>query len=171
MNWAKAHGRWVTGGYLPGDIVLYNFDSRPDADHCGICESAGGGKVTCIEGNTSVTSDDNGGKVMRRTRSQSLVLGAYRPDYAAAPVPAAKESTGRGGVCQVNLNMLAKGSRGNSVKALQLVLIGNGYSCGSYGADGDFGSATDSAVRRFQRDKGIGVDGIVGANTWTKLLK
>ncbi len=45
------------------------------------------------------------------------------------------------------------------------------YSCGSYGADGDFGSATDKAVRRFQSAKGIGVDGIVGSNTWSKLLK
>ena len=71
----------------------------------------------------------------------------------------------------MNLNMLSKGSKGGSVKALQILLIGYGYSCGSYGADGDFGSATDNAVRRFQSAKGIGVDGIVGTNTWTKLLK
>jgi len=76
--------------------------------------------------------------------------------------------TGSG--CSVNVSMLQKGSKGNSVKALQILLIGNGYSCGSYGADGDFGSATDGAVRKFQKDKCIGVDGIVGTDTWSKLL-
>ena len=128
------------------------------------------GSVTCIEGNTSTTSNDNGGKVMRRTRNIYLVLGAYRPDYeaSAAPTPTTNNT---GGTCSVTLNMISKGSKGQSVKALQILLIGNGYSCGSYGADGDFGSATDKAVRRFQSAKGIGVDGIVGTNTWTKLLK
>ena len=172
MNAAKKTGKWVTSGYRAGDIILYNFDSRPDADHVGICESAASSTVTCIEGNTSTTSQDNGGKVMRRIRNIYLVLGAYRPDYettaAATPV---QTTTNTGGTCNVNLNMLSKGSKGSSVKALQILLIGYGYSCGSYGADGDFGSATDNAVRRFQSAKGIGVDGIVGTNTWTKLLK
>lgn len=73
-------------------------------------------------------------------------------------------------VCTVNVSMLSKGSKGDSVKALQILLIGNGFSCGSYGADGDFGAATDRAVRRFQQEQRISVDGIVGADTWSKLL-
>ena len=36
--------------------------------------------------------------------------------------------------------------------------------------DGKFGPSTESAVRSFQRASGIGVDGIVGRQTWTKLL-
>lgn len=72
--------------------------------------------------------------------------------------------------CAVNVAMLQKGSKGASVKALQLLLIGNDFSCGSYGADGDFGSATDKAVREYQKAKGLAVDGIVGVNTWSKLL-
>lgn len=73
-------------------------------------------------------------------------------------------------VCTVNVSMLKKGSKGESVKALQILLIGNGFSCGAWGADGDFGDATDRAVRRFQQEKRIGVDGIVGSATWSKLL-
>ena len=73
-------------------------------------------------------------------------------------------------VCAVNVNVLRNGSKGASVKALQILLIGNGFSCGNCGADGDFGSATDGAVRKFQKAKGIGVDGIVGPATWGKLL-
>jgi N-acetyl-anhydromuramyl-L-alanine amidase AmpD len=72
--------------------------------------------------------------------------------------------------CKVNLKTLKKGSEGDCVKSLQILLIGYGYSCGSYGADGDFGSATDSAVRKFQKAKGLVVDGIVGPATWSKLL-
>lgn len=75
------------------------------------------------------------------------------------------------GVCNVVLNVLRKGSEGNSVKALQTLLIGYGYSCGKYGADGDFGSGTEKAVKAFQKDKGLDADGVVGADTWGKLLK
>ena len=73
-------------------------------------------------------------------------------------------------VCTVNVSMLSKGSKGESVKALQILLIGNGFSCGEWGADGSFGDATDRAVRRFQQEKRIAVDGIVGSDTWGKLL-
>lgn len=76
-----------------------------------------------------------------------------------------------GMLCEVKLNLLKKGSSGAQVKALQLLLIGQGYKCGAWGADGDFGSATYNAVIKFQKAKGIDVDGIVGENTWGKLLK
>ena len=69
-----------------------------------------------------------------------------------------------------NLPTLSKGSKGKSVKALQVLLIGYAYSCGASGADGDFGSATDKALRAFQKDMGLSVDGVCGPNTWNKLL-
>lgn len=65
---------------------------------------------------------------------------------------------------------LRKGSKGASVKAMQLLLIGYGYPCGSTGADGDFGSNTDKALRAYQAAVGLAVDGICGENTWGKLL-
>lgn len=65
---------------------------------------------------------------------------------------------------------LYKGCEGESVRALQILLIGNGYSCGSYGADGDFGSATKAAVIKFQYSNGLEDDGVVGPKTWAKLL-
>jgi peptidoglycan hydrolase-like protein with peptidoglycan-binding domain len=65
---------------------------------------------------------------------------------------------------------LKMGCKGNDVKALQILLIGRGYSCGSAGADGDFGNATDSAVRKYQRAKGLEVDGIAGKGTMSSLL-
>lgn len=70
----------------------------------------------------------------------------------------------------VELPVLRSGSKGETVQALQRLLIGSGYSCGWYGADGDFGAATNNAVRLYQRDNGLEVDGICGKLTWSKLL-
>jgi peptidoglycan hydrolase-like protein with peptidoglycan-binding domain len=66
--------------------------------------------------------------------------------------------------------MLQKGSKGDSVKALQLLLVGYGYSLGDYGADSSFGSVTENAVEAFQEDCDLEVDGVVGPMTWAKLL-
>lgn len=63
-----------------------------------------------------------------------------------------------------------KGSKGEVVKELQTLLISKGYSCGKSGADGIFGSATDEAVKAYQAENGLTVDGIVGSKTWEKLL-
>lgn len=65
--------------------------------------------------------------------------------------------------------VLKLGSSGSEVKTLQENLIKLGYSCGSYGADGDFGSATESAVKKYQREHGLIVDGQAGVNTLTSI--
>lgn len=98
---------------------------------------------------------------------------------AATPTPTqAKTETknetkteNRGGYVEVKVKEISKGDKGNVVATLQGALIAHGFSCGSYGADGDFGPATDAAVRKYQKAKGLAADGIVGANTWGALLK
>lgn len=72
--------------------------------------------------------------------------------------------------CAVNVKVLRTGCKGESVKALQTLLIGYGYSCGSWGADGDFGAGTEKAVKAYQKAKKLEVDGVVGPATWAKLL-
>jgi peptidoglycan hydrolase-like protein with peptidoglycan-binding domain len=57
---------------------------------------------------------------------------------------------------------LKKGDTGEAVKTMQTMLIACGYSCGSTGADGDFGKNTEAALRAFQKDNGLTVDGIYG---------
>ena len=61
--------------------------------------------------------------------------------------------------------ILKNGMSGADVKELQTNLISLGYSCGAWGADGDFGDATEMAVREFQRKNGCNVDGDVGPET------
>lgn len=89
--------------------------------------------------------------------------------YEAQEAATAQETTEEETV-MVNAKKLKKGCKGAAVKALQALLICYGYSCGKYGVDGDFGSGTLAAVRSYQADKGLTVDGIVGKATWGKLL-
>lgn len=66
---------------------------------------------------------------------------------------------------------LSKGSKGDKVRVLQELLLGRGYDLGAYGADGDFGATTHRRVVGFQTTQGLIADGIVGENTWRKLLR
>lgn len=145
-----------------GDIVFFDFDRSGDCDHVGIVESAGADRVVTIEGNTSSGnsgSQSNGDGVYRRYRSYSQIARAIRPSYEA-------ES---GGNITVTVAEVKKGSKGQAVKNLQLILNNRGYNCGT--ADGDFGAKTYNAVIAFQKAKGLSRDGIVGAKTWTALFK
>ena len=66
---------------------------------------------------------------------------------------------------------LRKGSKGDAVRELQTMLLKLGYDLGPCGIDGDFGKATEAAVRSFQSDHRLAADGICGAKTWAELEK
>ncbi len=70
----------------------------------------------------------------------------------------------------IELPVLGISTKCAAVKALQILLIGYGYSCGKTGADGDFGNSTYKALKNFQKDKGLTVDGCCSGKTWSKLL-
>ena len=59
--------------------------------------------------------------------------------------------------------------KGEDVRAAQKALIAKGYSCGSSGADGQFGDETKDAVMRFQKAHGLKADSIIGKDTCAKL--
>lgn len=68
-----------------------------------------------------------------------------------------------------NTAMLREGSSGGSVKDLQKALQKAGYDVGKSGADGIFGTDTAKAVKQYQQDNGLAVDGIAGKNTLNAL--
>ena len=68
------------------------------------------------------------------------------------------------------LPLLRPGARGESVRAMQGVLIARGFGCGPDGADGDFGANTEAALRRFQTENGLEADGVCGGQSWKRLL-
>lgn len=61
--------------------------------------------------------------------------------------------------------------QGSDVVHCQRILRELGYDIGSYGIDGKYGSATETAVKKFQNEHGLVVDGIVGVKTWAMLEK
>ena len=62
---------------------------------------------------------------------------------------------------------LRKGDSGEAVRELQERLNQIGYDCGE--ADGKFGTRTKNAVVRFQTERGLDPDGVVGRKTWAAL--
>ena len=64
-----------------GDIVLYDFNHNGTSDHTGIIYKVKNGKIYVVEGNTSKSSNDNGGCVMKRERVRSQVNYIIRPNY------------------------------------------------------------------------------------------
>lgn len=147
----------------PGDIIFYDWQDSGSGnntgwpDHVGIVEEVIGNTITVIEGN-------HNNRVQRRMMA---VNGKYIRGYG---VPKYDAEVKKEEECDVKVSVLKKGAKGNQVKALQALLIGYGYSCGSSGVDGSFGPATDKAVRAYQKAMSIDVDGSVGPQTWGKLL-
>lgn len=159
----KSLGRWEeSDGYIPapGDIIMYDWgdsgkgENSGNPDHVGIVEKVDNGIITVIEGNYSNT-------VKRRTLAINgkYIRGYCLPDYAS--ISEEKE---------MQIPTLRKGSKDESVKAMQTLLIGYGYTCGCCGADGDFGDGTLVALRNYQMDNRLVVDGVCGPKTWAKLL-
>nr|DAP07536.1 MAG TPA: N acetylmuramidase [Caudoviricetes sp.] len=68
------------------------------------------------------------------------------------------------------LPLLRYGDKGEGVRSAQLLLIGRGYSCGRCGADGEIGQDTYNAIIAFQRASGLQQDGIIGTQTWARLI-
>ena len=74
-------------------------------------------------------------------------------------------------LCTITLYELSKGilDKNPQIFTLQRLLKELGYYTAAI--DGVFGSGTEKAVKAFQTDKKLAADGIVGPNTWNKLLK
>lgn len=153
-----------------GDQIFFK-NASGSICHTGLVVDVTSTKVFTIEGNTSSAAGvvANGGAVAKKSYNLTYnrIDGYGRPRYDKYDVTATVDL---GGVCNVELPVLKNGAKSASVKALQTLLIGYGYSCGTLGADGSFGTNTAKAVKAYQEDKRLSVDGVVGRNTWLTLL-
>ena len=66
---------------------------------------------------------------------------------------------------------IRRGDKNDAVREAQTILDRLGYDLGRCGIDGDFGKCTEAAVRKYQKERGLTVDGIVGPKTWAALIK
>ena len=122
------------------------------------------------------TSDDyckssrklrRGDILVTRTKGHVVVVLSNGADFNSKWTPEEKEE---GKTVDITLKELSKGMTGREVMTLQVLLEGYGYPVGEYGTDGDFGTDTRYAVKCYQKDHGLKVDGIVGEKTWRMLL-
>lgn len=99
-------------------------------------------------------------------------LSQYRAKPSLAYWTSGHNSTGAaqtGG----NKNMLKKGGNNDeaAVRALQMDLMSLGYDLPKFGADGSFGDELEAAVKKYQKDKKMPVDGIAGPATLAAIEK
>ena len=86
-DWAKQKGYWhsYTETPKPGDLAIFDFTGKhSQRAHVGIVKSVSGSTVVTIEGNTGSGNEANGGAVMQRQRSTSVITGYVRPPYTSA---------------------------------------------------------------------------------------
>ncbi len=166
---AQQMGIWVEDdSYVPkpADIILYDWDDNGKGDnvawpdHIGIVTDVKNGKITVIEGNLN-------NKVGYREIAVNgrYIRGYICPNYKTETKPTIQQNKT---YVDIKAERLVKGSTGKAVKTLQTLLVAYGY--GKFICDGIFGNKTLASVKDFQKKNNIGVDGVVGTITWSKLL-
>lgn len=146
--------RSTGAGLVRGDVLLNTVHHT--AMYCG------NGKE--VEASINEKGTAHGGKPGDQTGKEFLIR-----NYRNYPWTNVLRYTGGNGASAVAKNYLEIGDAGSAVKTMQAMLIECGYSCGSYGADGEFGSGTDAALRKFQADNSLVVDGQYGPASKAKL--
>lgn len=162
MQYYKNAGRFYTTPQV-GDQIFFSY-SAGEISHTGIVETVSANQITTIEGNTSDC-------VARRTyaRNNGSIVGYGRPKYNTAGSTVQPTSSTPSAPVSSGKPVLKYGSTGDYVKELQTGLKTLGYDIGYWGVDGQFGNDTKNAVIKFQTDKKITIDGIVGNETWNAL--
>ena len=153
-------------GYGQPDYASLAEDAAASSPSAGHCEESG----------SPLPGADAGGPVSPQppdSRAEASKPGT-EIGYAARRAKGGAEGTGGSSSpspsSQIEISTLSRGDTGETVRAAQLLLIGRGCRCGPWGADGDFGPATQGAVQSYQRGHRLTVDGVVGPATWRALL-
>lgn len=169
-NYYKAKGQFHKHSPKPGDQIFF-LDSAGDVAHTGIVCKVDKLYVYTVEGNTSPQAGvvGNGGGVYKKqyALSYNRIYGYGRPAYDAQPE---EPATTKKGDFTLEMRVLKNGCKGEDVRALQILLIGNKCTCGTWGADGNFGAATQTAVTNYQKKNKLQVDGKAGPETMRSLL-
>lgn len=165
-----------------GDIVI--FYRNGTFAHTGLVTEVDGDRFYTVEGNTSGGSTviPNGGGVCAKSYLNSQLPGTKfcTPDYSIVTSINSNTSSNSGNNSTNNSTSstaktyLSTGDKGENVKTLQANLKKLGYT-GKNGSalstDGVFGTNTEYAVRKFQSDHKLEVDGKVGSITQGEITK
>ena len=156
----------------PGDQIF--FDYGGGINHTGIVIDVNDFAVITVEGNSNEEVQKNSYPL-----SASFIAGYGRPNWAmdgvpepidpdiqpVVPIPDTVEVT-------AVVPTIKYGDESMWVKVMQTILIGKGFSCGWYGADGEFGTQTKIGLFQFRQANGLPTDDIIcDADAWDLLLK
>lgn len=141
-----------------GDQIFF-YNSSKSVSHTGLVYDVDKTYVYTVEGNTSGASGvvANGGGVCKKKYklNYNRIAGYGRPNY--------------GMKYTASFKVLSKGDEGLAVEQLQTNLMKLGYTLPKYGADGDFGSETEGALKQFQKTVGLTANGIYDERTNAKI--
>ena len=159
-NYFKVLGQFHTVNPKPGDQIFFWNSGKTGVAHTGLVCKVDSRYVYTVEGNTSSATGvvANGGCVAQKQYAlgNGRIYGYGRPAYEEE--------------ASWELPTLKKGDRGDAVRALQILLIGNGCDCGKWGADGDFGASTEKAVNAYCKKKNLAQTGMADSQVWKNLL-
>lgn len=150
VNLYKRQGRWFSSPQK-GDQIFFG-----GAGHTGGVVDVKNGEVYTDEGNKS-------DQVMRCVYKigDSRIIGYGRPRYELLS----------GGLTAENMPLIKKGATGFAVVELQKRLNAASYEGKTMlTVDGDFGTNTFNALKAYQKDRGLEVDGECGKNSWKSLF-
>ena len=148
----KTKGEMPTMPDIPGLLVFYN-------NHVGVY--IGNGEVIEARGRKY-------GTVKTKLTDRPWTSWGYCP-YVTYEAPKQEETKATGTVT-LDLPVLKRGAKGETVRSMQYLLMGNGHDMEGYGADASFGGATERALKKYQSTNGLEADGSCGPKTWRKLL-
>ena len=110
----------------------------------------------------------NAGRTILRNSAINAMIWSYVEPVSLSPTWVHFDKRFGAPACSTGgYPIIKQGSRGNYVCIAQDNLNTLGYRTG--GLDGVFGTQTNTAVRNYQKAKGLSVDGIIGCNTWRSL--
>lgn len=152
-----------------GDIIFFDWDREKDPefrtrplDHVGIIvDYSSDGTITYINGNGSSETHVTKQTIHVNNAAVKYWMRYVGDERSAATIQPINAYNA------VNLPVLSKGCKGTAVKNLQRLLFANGYSIGSYGDDGDFGTLTEKALLSYQYDNHIVQSGVTDIKTWS----
>ena len=170
-HYYEQQGRFFCDDPQPGDQIFFDYGSG--IAHTGIVVDVNNYAIITVEGNA-----DEQVKQCSYPHGATYIAGYGRPNWNMDGEPEPfdpdePEPEPQPTVVEVTAVMpvIHYGDVSPWVKVMQTILIGKGYTCGWYGADGEFGTQTKIALFEFRKANNLPTEDILcDADAWSLLL-